>query len=163
MLLSSVQFSCSVMSDFLRPHELQHARLPCPSLSPRVCSNSCPLSQGCYPTISSSATPSSSCPQSFPTSDSSNESALRIRWPKYWSFSFSNSPSNEYSGLIFFRMDWMISLLSKGLSRVFSNTTVQKHQFLWCSAFFMVSHPCMTTRKTVALAIRTFVSKVSAF
>ena len=59
----------------------------------------------------------------------SNESALCIRWPKYWSFSFSISPSNEYSGLISFRMDWLISLLSKGLSRVFSNTTVQKHQF----------------------------------
>ena len=59
----------------------------------------------------------------------SNESALRIRWPKYWSFSFSNSPSNEHPGLISFRMDWLISLQSKGLSRVFSNITVQKHQF----------------------------------
>ena len=59
----------------------------------------------------------------------SNKSALPIRWPKYWSFSFSISPSNEYSGLISFRMGWLISLLSKGLSRVFSNTTVQKHQF----------------------------------
>ena len=58
-----------------------------------------------------------------------NESVFRIRWPKYWSFSFNISPSNEYSGLISFRMDWLISLLSKGLSRVFSNTTVQKHQF----------------------------------
>ena len=69
-------------------------------------------------------------PSIFPsTKVFSNESVLRIRWPKYWSFSFNISPSSEYSGLIFFRMDWLISLQFKGLSRVFSNTTVQKHQF----------------------------------
>ena len=79
-------------------------RTSCPSLSPRVCSNSCPLSQWCYPTISSSVTPISSCPQSFPASRSlSSELAVRIRWPKYWSFSFS--PFNEYSVLISFRID----------------------------------------------------------
>ena len=65
----------------------------------------------------------------------SNESALRIRWPNYWSFSFNISPSSEYSGLISFRTDWLISLQSKGLSRVFSNTTVQKHQFLGAQLF----------------------------
>ena len=93
----------------------------------------------------------------------SSESVLHIRWPKYWNFSFSISPSNEYSGLISFRMTGLISLLSKGLSRVFSNTTVQKHQFfVWHSAFFIVqlSHPYMTTGKTIALTTWTFVDKV---
>ena len=96
----------------------------------------------------------------------SNETVLPIRWPKYWSFSFSISPYNEYSGLISFRMDWFpfgwISLQSKGLLRVFSNTTVQKHQFLWPSAFFIVqlSHPYMTTRKTIDLTRQIFVGKV---
>ena len=84
----------------LRPHGLQHAMLPCPSLSSRVCSNSCPLSRWCHPTISSSVTRFSSCPQSFPASVFSKESALQIRWPKYGSFTFSISPSNEYSELI---------------------------------------------------------------
>ena len=93
------------MSDSLWPHELQHTRLPCPSLSPRVCSNSCLLTWWCYLTISSSAAFFSSCPQTLPASGSfSSESALHIRWPKYWSFSIS--PSNEYSGLIFFRINW---------------------------------------------------------
>ena len=87
------------------PHGLQHTRLPGPSPSPGVCSNSCPLSQWCHPTISSSVACFSSCPPSFPASRVfSNESALRIRWPKYWSFSIS--PFNEYSGLISFRIDW---------------------------------------------------------
>ena len=96
-------FSHLVVSDSLWPHELQHARLPCPSLSPWVCSNSCPLSQWCHPTISSSVTLlllPSLCPS---IRVFCNESALRIRWPKYWSFRFSTSPSNEYSGLISFR------------------------------------------------------------
>ena len=86
--------------------ELQHTRLPCPSLCPRACSNSCPLSQGCHLTVSSSVAPFSSCPQSSPASGASNESVLLIRWPKYWSFSFNISPSNGYSGLISFRTDW---------------------------------------------------------
>ena len=92
----------------------------------------------------------------------SNESVLHIRWPKYWSFSFSISPSNEHPGLISFRMDW-ISLQSKGLSSIFSNTTVQKH-ILRCSAFFVVqlSHPYMTTGKTTALTRQTFVDKVTS-
>ena len=123
-------FSCSVMPNSLQPHGLQHARLPCPWPSPRVCSNSCPLSQWCHPTISFSVVSFSSCPLSYPAFGVfSSESALCIRCPKYWSFSFSTSPSNEYSVLISFRMNGLISLQSKGLSRVFSNTTVQKHQF----------------------------------
>jgi len=88
-------------------HGLQHSRLPCPSPSPGACSNSCPLSQWCHPTISFSVNPFSSCPQPFPASlVFSSESALLIRWPKYWSFSFRISPSHEYSGLISFRIDW---------------------------------------------------------
>ena len=101
----SVQFSCSVVSDSLWPHRLQHARLPCPSPTPGACSNSCPSSWWCHPTISSSAVPFSSRLQSFPASGSfaMNESVLCISWPKYWHFSFSISPSSEYSGLISFR------------------------------------------------------------
>ena len=81
---SLVQFSCSVMSDSLRPHESQHARPPCPSPTPRVHSDSHPSSQWCHPAISSSVVPFSSCPQSIPAWVFSNESALRMRWPKYW-------------------------------------------------------------------------------
>ena len=99
-------FSCSVLSESLWPHERQHARLPCPSLSPRVCSNSCPLSQWCHPTISSCC-PLLLLPSIFPSIRVySNESALCIRWLKYWSFRFSISASNEYSVLIPFRIDW---------------------------------------------------------
>ena len=92
----------------------------------------------------------------------SNESVLLIRWPKYWSCSFSISPSSEYSGLISFRVDCLISLLSKGFSRVFSNTTVQKHQFFGAQLFFIVQllYPYMTTGKTIALTKQTFVDKV---
>ena len=113
--LRSVQFSWSVMSNSLWPHELQHARPPCPSPTPRACPNSCPLSRWCHPTISSSVVPFSSFPQSLPASGFfSNESVVRIRWPKYWSFSFSISPSNEYSELISFRMDWLDLLAVQG-------------------------------------------------
>ena len=100
---SSGQFSRSVMSDSLRPHESQHARPPCPSPTPGVHSDSRPLSQWCHPAISPSVIPFSSCPQSLPASVFSNESTLRIRWPKYWSFSFSIIPSKEIQGLISFR------------------------------------------------------------
>ena len=103
----SVQFSRSVVSDSLWPHESQHARPPCPSPTPVVHPNSCPLSQWCHPTISSSVVPFSSPLQSFPASGSFPESALHIRCPTYWSFSFSIIPSSEHSGLISFRMDWL--------------------------------------------------------
>ena len=109
--LSSIQFSHSVVSNSLQPHGLQHARLPCPSPTPRVCSNSHPLSRWYHPTISPSVIPLSSI---FPSIRVfSNESVLHIRWPKYWSFSFGISPSNEYSGLTSFRMDWF-DLLVQG-------------------------------------------------
>ena len=129
-MAGSVQFSNSALSNSLWPHEPQHTRPPCPSSTPGVYPNSCPLSQWCHPAISSSVVP---YPPAFSLSQHqvfSKESVIRIRWPKYWSFSFSISPSNEYSGL--FPVGWtgLISLLSKGLSRVFSNTTVQKHQSL---------------------------------
>ena len=105
---SSVQFSHSVMSYSLQPHESQHARPPCPSPTPGVHPNSCPLSRWCHPAISSSVFPFSSCPQSLPASGSfSNESTLRMRWPKYWNFSFSMSSSKEITGLISFRIDWL--------------------------------------------------------
>ena len=112
---SLVQFSCSVVSNSLLPCGLQHARPPCPSTTLRVYSNSCPLSRWCHPTISSSVIPFLLPPSIFPSIRVfSNESVLRIRWPKYWSFSFSISPSNEYSGLIPFRMDWLDLLAFQG-------------------------------------------------
>ena len=92
----------------------------------------------------------------------SNESALHIRWPKYWSFSFSISPSNEYSGLISFRIDWFDLLEVQGILKSLLQHHNSKAAILHCSAFFMiqVSHPYMTTRKTIALTIRTLVGKV---
>ena len=109
---SSVQFSRSVVSDFLLG--LEHARLPCPSSTPRVCSNSCLWSQWYHPTISSSVIPFSFCLQSFPTPGSFPISQFLISWPKYWSFVFSISPSNGYSGLISFRIDWLALLALQG-------------------------------------------------
>ena len=104
----SVQVSGSVVSDSLQPHESQHTRPPCPSPTPAVYSNSCPSSQWCHPAISSSVVPFSSCPQSLPASGSFPMSQLIgkvcVRWPKYWSFTFSISPSNEHPGLISFRV-----------------------------------------------------------
>ena len=103
------------MSKSLRPHGLQHTSLPCPSPTPRVHPNPCPLSQWCHPTISSSVVPFSSCLRSIPSIRVfSNESVLHIRWPKYWSFSFSISPSNEHPGLVSFRMDWLDLLAVQG-------------------------------------------------
>ena len=124
--ISSVQ-SLS-LSNSLWPHEPQHARPPSPSPTPGVYLNSCPSSWWCHPTISSSVIPFS-CPQSLPASGSfSNESALHIRWPKYWSFRFSIIlPMNTQDWSPLGWTGW-ISLQSKGLSRVFSNTSVQKHQ-----------------------------------
>ena len=120
----SVQFSHSVVSDSLWPHWLQCARLPCPSPTPKTCSNSCP----------SSRVPSNNHLLLLPSIFRSirvfpNESVLHIRWPKYWSFIFSSSPSNKYPGLISFKMDWLDLLAVHRLSRVFSSTAVQRHQF----------------------------------
>ena len=133
----SVQFSCSVVSDSLQPHESQHARPPCPTPTPGVHSNSCPSSRWCHPAISSSVIPFSSCPQSLPASGSFLMSQLFI-----WSGQ-SIGVSALASVLPMNTQDWShlewtgwISLQSKGLSRVFSNTTVQNHQFfgVWLSS-----------------------------
>ena len=108
-----------------------HTRLLCPSLSRGICSISCPLSWWCYLTISSSANLLSFCLQSFPASGKwvFHWVGSRIRWPKYWSFSISISPSNEYSELISFRIDWFDLLAVQGTLKIFSSITVQKHQF----------------------------------
>ena len=138
----SVQFSRSVVSDSLWPHESQHARPPCPSPTPRVHSNPCPLNQWCHPTISSSVVPFSSCPQSFPASGSFQMSQL------FASSGQSIGVSDSTSVLPMNIQDWShlgltgwISLQSKGLSRVFSNTTVQKHQFFTAHlSLWSISH-----------------------
>ena len=128
---NSVQFSLLIVSDSLWCDGLQHARPPCPSPNPGICWNLCPLSQWCHPIISSSVIPFAPTLNLFIIRVFSNDLVLHITWSKYWSFSFSISPSNEHPELISFRIGWTgwISLQSKGLSRVFSNTTVQKHQF----------------------------------
>ena len=110
----------------LQPYGQQHARLPCHSQSPGVCSNSCPLNQWCHPIISSSVILFSSYPQSFPASGSSNKSALRIRWPKYWSFSIS--PSNDYSGLISFKTDCFRIINSVVLSLLHGPTLISIYE-----------------------------------
>ena len=127
-LRHSVQFNCSVMSDSLWPHGLQHTRPPCPSPAPRACSNSCPSSRWCHPTISSSVVPLSSCLQSLPTSGSLQKSQLFTSGGQSISASASVLPINIKDWFPFGWTGW-ITMQSKGLSRVFSSTTVQKHQF----------------------------------
>ena len=156
-------FSSSVMSDSFQPHGLRHARLPCPSPSPRACSNSCPLSRWCHPTISSSVVSFSSCPHSLPASGS---------FPVSWLFTSSGQSIGVWASALVLPMSiqgWfplgltgLISLLSKGLSGVFSNTTFQKHQFfclqpsLWSNSYICI----MDTGKTIALTRQTFVGKI---
>ena len=143
-------------------HGVQHARLPCPSLSPGVCSNSCSLSQWYYSNISSSVSPFSSCPQSFPASGSfpMNRLFTSVGLNIVASASVSVLPMN-IQGWRPLGLTDLISFLSKGLSRLQQNHS-SKASILWSSAFFMVqlSHPYMTTRKTIVLTIRTFVGKV---
>ena len=159
---SLVQLSHSVMSDSLRPHGLQQARLPCPSPTPGVYSDSCPLSRWCHPTISSSVYPFSSRLQKTSLRVFSNESALHLKWPKYWNFSINISPSNEYSGLISFRMDWLDLLAVQRTLKSPLQHHSSKASILLRSAFFIVqlSHPYMTPGKTIALTRWTFVGKV---
>ena len=136
---TSLQFSHSVVSNFLHPHGLQHAMLPCPSPTPRAYSNSCPSCQRCHSTILSSVLTFSSHLQFFPSIRVfSSESVLPIRWPKYWSFSFSISLSNEYSGLISFRMDWLELLAVPRTLKSLLQHHSSKASILWHSAFFMV-------------------------
>ena len=156
-------FSLSVISNFLWLHGLQHARFPYPSLSPIVCSNSCPLSQWCHPTISFSVTPFSSYPQSF-----TSLAYFPMNWlfasggQSGWSQSFSISPSNEYSGLISFRIDWFDLLSVQGNLKSLLQHQDLKASALWCSVFFMFqrSHPYMTSGKTISLTLQTCVVKV---
>ena len=155
------------MSNSLRPHESQHARPPCPSPTPRIYSNPCQLSRWCHPTISSSVIPFSSCPPVFPSIRVfSSESFVRIRWPKYWSFSFSINPSNEYSGLISYRMDWFDLPAVQGNLKSLHQHHNLKASILWHWAFFIVQllHPYMTTGKTIVLTMDLHQqSDVSAF
>ena len=149
---SSVQFCRSVMSDSLQPHGLQNARFPCPSPTPGAYSNSCPSCQWCHPTISSSIVPFSSRLQSFPALGS----FLRRQF-----FTLGGiSPPNQYSGLISFRTDWSDLLAVQGTLK-----SLLQHHSSKASILFIVqlSHPYMTTRKTIALTRHTFVGNVSAF
>ena len=157
----TVKFSCSVMSNCLWPHGLQHARPPCPSPTPGVHSKSCPLSWWCHPTISSSVVPSP------PALNLSQHQGL-FKWvssshqvAKDWSFRFNISPSSEHPELISFRMDWLDLLAVQGTLK----SLLQHHSSkasVFCSAFFIVqlSHPYMTTGKTIAMTRWTFVGKV---
>ena len=150
------------MSDSLQPHESQHARPPCPSPTPGVHSDSRPSSQWCHPAISSSVVPFSSCPQSLPASVFSNESTLHMRWPKYWSFSFSIIPSKEIPGLISFRKDWLDLLAVQGTLKSLLQHHCSKASVFRCLAFYLaqLSHRYMTAGKAIALTIWTFVGKV---
>ena len=161
---SSVQFSRSVMSYSLRPHGLQHTRLPCPSPTPGAYSNSCPSMMPSYHLILS-------CPLLLPPSIFprirvfSNESVLRIRWPESWSFSFSISPSNEHLGLIFFSMDWLDLLAVQETLKNLLQHHSSKASILGGSDFFIVqlSHPYMTTGKTIVFDYTDFCQQSDVF
>ena len=158
---NSVKFSCSVRSNSLWPHGLQQARPPCPSPTPGVYSNSHPLSRWCHPIISYSVVPFSSHPQSFPASGSFPMSQFFISGGQSISFSFSISPSNEYSGLISFRMDWLDLLAVQGTLKSLFWHHRSKASILQCSAFFTVQllQPYMTTGKTIALTRWTMLAR----
>ena len=175
----SVQFSHSVVSDSLRPHELQHARPPCPSQTPGVYPNSCPSIQWCHPAISSSVIPISSCPQSLQASASFPVSQLFASGGQsIGSFSFSISPSIEHLGLIYFRMDWLDLLAVQGALKSLLQHHSSKASIFQCSAFLVyvlpkraqrsaffivqLSHLYMTSGKTTALTRWTFASKVTS-
>ena len=159
----SVPFSCSVVSDSLRPHGLQHTRPPCPP-TPGVHSDSCPLSRWCHPTISSSVVPFSSHLQSFPASGSFQMSQLFSSGGQSIGASASASvlPMNIQDWFISFRMDWLDLLAVQGTPKSLLQHHSSKASILRRSAFFIVqlSHPYMTTGKTIAWTRRTFVGKV---
>ena len=161
-ILSSVQFSCSAISDSLQPMDCSMPGFPVHHQLPE-------LTQTHGYRVGDAIQPSHPLSSPFPPALNlfqyqvfSNESVLCIRWPKYWSFSFSISPSNEYSGLIFFRMDWFHLLAVQGTLKSLLQHHSSKASILWCSAFFIVqlSHPYMTTGKTIALNRWTFAGKV---
>ena len=142
---SSIAQSCPT----LWTHGLQQVWLPWPSPTNRAYSNSCPSGRWCHSTISSLVIPFSSCLQSFPAPGSFPMSQIAIRWPKYWSFSFSIRPANEYSGLISLRMDWLDLLAVQGTLKSLLQHRSSKAAILQCLAFFMVqlSHPYTITGK----------------
>ena len=150
LYISSVQFSCSVVADFLWPHGLQHASVPCPSPTPGACSNSCPMSQWFHLPSShlifccTLLLPPSICP-SFRVF--SNESVLCIRWQQYWSFTFIISPSNECSGVISFRIHWLNFLAFEGLALRDSQESSSTTQFksISSSAFSFLYSPTLTS------------------
>ena len=151
LVISLVQSTYSVMSISLQPHGLQHARLPCPSPTPEAYPNSCPLSWWCHPTISSSVLPFSSHLQSFPASGSFQMNQLFASGYQSIGVSASNHSS---------RMDWFNLLAVQGTFKSLLQHHSSKASILWCSTFFMVqfSHPYMTTGKTIALTMWTFVA-----
>ena len=149
-------FGHPVMSDFLWPHGLQHARPPCPSPSPKACPSSCPLHQWCHPANLILWHPLLILPSIFPSiRDFSNESTICIRWPKYWSFSFSISPSNEHSGLISLKIDCFDFLAVQGTLRILLQHHSLNASILWHSAFFRVQlwQLYVTTGKAIALML----------
>ena len=161
--LQSVPFNGSVNSDSLRPYCLQHIRLHSPSPTPRACLKFKPIKMVMPCNHLILCRPLLFLPSIFPSIRVfSNKSALHIRWPKYWSFSFNICLSNEHSGLISFRMDCLNLLAVQGALKSLLQHHSSKASILWCSAFFTVqlSHQYMTTGKTIALTRRTFVGKV---
>ena len=151
------------MSSSWQLHEPQHTRPPCPSPTPEVHPNPCPVESVMPSNHLILCRPLLLLPLIFPSIRVfSNESALCIRWPKYWSFSFNISPTNEHPGLISFRMDWFDLLAVQGILKSLLQHHSSKASILQCSAFFIVrlSHPYMTTGKTIALTRQTFVDKV---
>ena len=151
------------MSNSLRPHELQHTRPPCPSPTPGVQPDSCPSGRSVMPSNHLLCCPLLLLPPILPSIRVfSNESTLHKRWPKYWSFSFNISPSNEHPGLISFRKDWLDLLAVQGTLKSLLQHHSSKASILQGSAFFIVqlSHPYMTTGKTIALTRWTFFDKV---
>ena len=158
-----MQFSHSVVSDSLQPHGLQHSRPPCPSPNSRSLLKLMSIESVILSNHLTLCCPLLLLPSIFPSIRVfSNESVLHIRWPKYWGFSFSVSLSSEYSGLISFSIDWFALLAVRGTLKSFLQHDSSKASILWCSVFLMIqlSHPYMTTGKTIALIIWTFVGKV---
>ena len=151
------------MSDSLQPHRPKFASLLCPPLSPGVRSNSCPLTQWRCLTTPSFIGPFFCC-QSFQHQSLFQWKVIHIRWPKEWSFGISISLSNEYSELISFRMDWFDLLAAQGTLKSLLQNHSSKASILWHTSFIMVqlSHQYMTTGKTIALTIWTFVTKVTS-
>ena len=152
-----IQFSCSVLSNSLWPHGLQHTRPPCPSPTPGAYSNSCQWSRWCRPTISSSVVSFSSRLQSFRVF--SKESVLCIKWPKYWCFQLHHQSSKEYSGLTSFRIDWFDLLAVQVTFKSLLQHHSSKASILWPSLWSQLPRLYLTTGNTIASTVWTFVGK----